>query len=359
VDESKKRIQGAIDGLRLVLTNLKDCSSESMYETVLADLGSDSLQITSPAEGSVFAPSEKASGNKGQGLSFSRSILFFEDSKSPKVNRETASVVRSLGDDMREAARGHEGSALRKWRADAEKSARLGEELQALVVEQDRQISQLQAQSAQERAVWQQERARLAADRQAAVEAAVESARRECGEELELERAKAREKLAGERGEWTRERRELLDAQRMACDAARQQAVDAESAARIDLEKEVEVGALVSSVSCFFGAPCPPTHPFAHPSPLAPHPVPLRRFATAKSLLSSARSISGQTRDQSFGSWLPTVMAPSAKCRATSSASNSLVLVRALHPPFQLPCAPAVPPNAPRLSFPSNPCSRA
>lgn len=154
--------------------------------------------------------------------------------ESPSLeSRAGSSVVRSLGSDMQKADKGFGSRASRKWRADAEKSARLGEELQAIVVEQDHHITQLTEESKQAREAWEEERQSLLADKQIAVE----SARRECAEVLEQERER-----------WQKERQMLVDSHLIASEAVRQEAA-AQATASADAERKCEASA---PGSCFW-----------------------------------------------------------------------------------------------------------
>jgi len=181
VDESKVRIQGAIDGLRLVLTSLKPSEEpDSPVSNLLLDdaewMGSPPSCLASTSTESTLSSGTKSclSGLKTRVvlstgtfeaksthfLTEAKSSNFLSDPKGPTRSsgpRRSSPAARSLMLDMStaasDAADAHGWDETRstpcqrrKWRCDTEKSARLGEELQQLIVDQDRRIAELQAQ---------------------------------------------------------------------------------------------------------------------------------------------------------------------------------------------------------------------
>ena len=203
VDRSKARIQSAIDGLHLVLGKLKQDSELSTNTPSTADSERDTNQNRSSNNNTPSSPRpvpEQDSPTDG------------DRRRRHTSETGTPSVVRSLKWDLDDAATSEADTGSddeahlasqkdwRKWRADAERSARLGEELQLLVVDQDGRISQLQAQLAQlqrkadnfdqKQGAWQEERraleqqARLAQELLATAEQDLTLAR----DEVEMER---------------------------------------------------------------------------------------------------------------------------------------------------------------------------
>ena len=209
VDKSKARIQSAIDGLHLVLGKLRQDSESSVSTPTRADESEQKLKSADPSRRSgtpgsmntsalsaqktrvLFAPSqgvgdvEDDAGNDSTS-STPRSSRLAPEQDSPSGSdlghtrtperASNQSVVRSLMQDLSDAATSDADDEVhvspskdwRKWRADAEKSARLGEELQQIVVDQDRRITDLQAQQQrtaddrdQKQAEWREERLAL------------------------------------------------------------------------------------------------------------------------------------------------------------------------------------------------------
>jgi hypothetical protein len=186
VDDTKVRIQHAIEGLKHVLTNLKDPFDQELLKDTL-----DAISRT-PDRPSPHSPAGKDQTRSPSRASVLQARLRWADTvpeartrgePSNELVDASRAILRVAVDKMAVPVFESDIESS-KWRANAQKSAKLAEELQALLVEatkdrdeKERRNGMLQAdliakiaelrEKEEDRAGWQLERARLLADLQA------------------------------------------------------------------------------------------------------------------------------------------------------------------------------------------------